>query len=97
MFRRLPEVATTVTIEVDGRPVAAAAGDSVAAAMLAAGLLPFRQHAVGGEARAPWCLIGNCYECLVEIDGERNRQACLVEVREGMRVRRTLARPGDGA
>ena len=97
MFRRLPEVATTITIEVDGRPLQAAPGDSVAAAMLAAGLLPFRRHPVGGEPRSPWCLIGNCYECLVEIDGQPNRQSCLVEVREGMRVRRPLARPGDGA
>lgn len=97
MFRRLPEVPTSVTIEVDGRPLSAAAGDSVAAALLAGGLMPFRHHAVGGEARAPWCLVGNCYECLLEIDGQPNRQSCLVEVRDGMRVRRLLARPGDGA
>ena len=97
MFRRLPEVASSVTIEVDGRPLQAAVGDSVAAALLAGGLLAFRRHPVGGEARAPWCLVGNCHECLLEIDGQPNRQSCLVEVREGMRVRRPLTRPGDGA
>ena len=97
MFRRLPEVPATVTIVVDGEPVAAAPGDSVAAALLGARLMPFRHHVVGGDARAPWCLIGHCHECLLEIDGQPNRQACLVPVREGMRVRRPLAGPGDGA
>lgn len=97
MFRRLPEVPANVTIEVDGHPLDAAPGDSVAAALLAAGLLAFRSHAVGGDPRAPWCLIGHCHDCLLEIDGVPGRQSCLVEVREGMRVRRPLNRLGAGA
>jgi NADH dehydrogenase/NADH:ubiquinone oxidoreductase subunit G len=32
-------------------------------------------------------MIGNCFDCLVEIDGETNLQACLVTVRDGMRIR----------
>jgi|TARA_B100000809_G_scaffold226458_1_gene238118 NADH dehydrogenase/NADH:ubiquinone oxidoreductase subunit G len=38
-------------------------------------------------------MIGNCFDCLVEIDGETNLQACLVTVREGMRIR---PHPGNG-
>ena len=38
------------------------------------------------SARAPFCMMGVCFECLVTIDGMGSRQACLVEVREGMRV-----------
>lgn len=33
-------------------------------------------------------MMGTCFECLVEIDGEPNRQACLTLVREGMDIKR---------
>ncbi|MEZ5620583.1 MAG: (2Fe-2S)-binding protein [Burkholderiaceae bacterium] len=42
--------------------------------------------------RAPMCLMGVCFDCLVEIDGRPNVQACMVEVREGMRVHASKAR-----
>jgi predicted molibdopterin-dependent oxidoreductase YjgC len=88
MFQRLPDPeATTVTISVDGRPVAARAGDSVAAALLGAGILACRTTPVSGAPRAPYCLMGVCFECLVAIDGQGSRQACLVPVREGMAVK----------
>ena len=97
MFRRRPEAAPTLTIRVDGRDVPARAGESVAAAMLAAGLVRFRDTAVSGSARGPYCMMGACFDCLVSIDGIGNRQACLVTVRDGMTVEtqsgaRTLAR-----
>ena len=89
MFRRLPESAAgTITFDFEGRTFEACAGDTVAAALLANGVLVFRSTPVSGAPRGPWCLIGNCHECLVEIDGEPNRQACMVEARAGMRVRR---------
>lgn len=88
MFRRRREAARTVSLTLDGAPVTAAAGDSVATVLLLAGGAPYRTSAVGGLARAPFCMIGNCFDCLVEIDGVPNRQGCLVPVREGMRLRR---------
>jgi NADH dehydrogenase/NADH:ubiquinone oxidoreductase subunit G len=90
MFRRLRLPDGDVTIHVDGRPVRAGAGDSVAAAMLAAGFTEFRTSAISAAPRAPHCMIGNCFECLVEIDGMPDRQACLITVTEGMQVRRQL-------
>ena len=86
MFRRLPEAAPTLTIRVDGKEVPARAGESVAAAMLAAGLVRFRDTPASGAARGPLCMMGVCFDCLVIIDGVGNRQACLVPVREGMAV-----------
>jgi predicted molibdopterin-dependent oxidoreductase YjgC len=32
-------------------------------------------------------MMGVCFECLLEIDGLQNRQACLTTVREGMKIR----------
>ena len=45
-------------------------------------------HPLTGERRAPFCMMGTCFECLVEIDGQPNRQACLTIVREGMDIKR---------
>ena len=87
-FNRLPDAAARpVTITFDGAEVAAHEGDSVAAALLAAGITATRSTPVSGAPRGPFCMMGVCFECLVEIDGAANRQACMVEVREGMAVR----------
>ena len=90
-FKVLGE-ATTVSLAIDGKPVAATAGASVAAALLLAGHAAFGCHPLTGEAEGPWCLIGVCFGCLVEIDGIEGRQACLVPVRDGMTVRTRLER-----
>ena len=87
MFARLPETsAKTVSLTIDGKPVDARLGDTVAAALLAAGFDHCRTTPVSGAPRAPYCMMGVCFECLVTIDGVGNRQGCLVPVREGMRV-----------
>ncbi len=83
-----PSWGETVTIHLDGEPVRAPRGDTLAAVLLARGVIATGTSAVTGAPRAPYCMIGSCFECLVEIDGLGQRQACLVMVREGMRVRR---------
>ena len=87
MFARLPDVrGEPVAIRVDGVAHVARAGDTVAAALLAAGIVACRTNPVSGAPRGPYCLMGVCFECLVTIDGQPNRQGCLVEVTEGMRI-----------
>jgi predicted molibdopterin-dependent oxidoreductase YjgC len=87
MFRRLPETGpASILLEVDGKRLDARPGDSVAAALLAAGHAICRTTAVTGAPRAPYCMMGVCFECLVTIDGVGNRQACLVRVVDGMKV-----------
>ena len=88
MFRRLSDPIRRLAFDFEGETFEACAGDSVAAALLANRVLVFRTTPVSGAPRGPWCLIGDCHECLVEIDGEPNRQACMIEIRAGMRVRR---------
>jgi D-hydroxyproline dehydrogenase subunit gamma len=92
MFRRLHAPSDAVTITVDGAPVDAAPGDTVAAALMASANPIARHTPVSGAPRAPFCLMGACFDCLMEIDGVPNRQACMVEVRAGLDVRRQ-ARP----
>src|SRR3546814_11847970 len=74
----------TVTLVIEDEPVAVVEGETVAAALFAAGLPWFRTTALSGLPRAPGCMMGVCFDCFVEIDGEANRQARLVTVREGL-------------
>jgi D-hydroxyproline dehydrogenase subunit gamma len=74
-----------ITIHVDGVACRAAAGTSVAAALLNAETWTFRRS-VHGEPRGPLCGMGICHECRVTIDGVAHRRACLVLVADGMRV-----------
>jgi len=96
MFRRLDDTGTAVTLKVDGKPIRARTGDTVAAAMLAAGLDHCRTTPVTGAPRAPYCLMGVCFDCLVTIDGVGSRQGCLVPVREGMAVETQIGKREAG-
>jgi predicted molibdopterin-dependent oxidoreductase YjgC len=91
LFEPLAAVGTPATATVDitfnGAALQVTAGSSVAAALLAAGVRRFRQSPVSGAGRAPYCMMGACFECLLEIDGVPNRQACLLPVCAGMQVR----------
>ena len=70
----------TVTIHVDGVPLAARSGDSVALALMAHGKRRI------GPGPTPYCLMGVCFGCLVTIDGRRAEQACMTPVSEGLVV-----------
>jgi len=87
MFRRLPDADHAMTeVTIDGRLERVRAGDSVAAALFSTGIVSSRTADVSGAPRAPYCMMGVCFECLVTIDGVGNRQGCLVPVRAGMRI-----------
>lgn len=88
MFRRLETSGGDIRFSFEGRDVAARPGDSVAAALLAAGEMNLRETSISGAPRAPYCMMGVCFDCLMEIDRVGNRQACLTRVVAGMRVRR---------
>ncbi len=89
MFRRRPDTAVpTVPVTVEGREIRVPEGASAAAAVLLAGLPSIRDTPVQGNPRAPYCMMGVCFDCLAEIDGVANRQACMVAVAPGMVIRR---------
>jgi len=80
----------TVAVTVEGRTVLVPAGASAAAAVLVAGFSSIRETPAEGSARAPYCMMGVCFDCLAEIDGVPNRQSCMVEARPGMKIRRQI-------
>lgn len=68
-----------------GQTLRAPMGESLAAALMAAGI---RNLGDGpGAPRAAFCMMGTCQQCLVRVDGKL-AQACLVPVRAGMVVER---------
>ena len=87
LFRALQLAPNHVRIAFEDRPLTVPAGVSLAAALLANDVGHTRESPVNGRPGAPYCMMGVCFECLVEIDGVPNRQSCLIEVREGMRIR----------
>lgn len=98
MFRPLEpmsDAALAVEFFVDGEAHRARAGIPVAAALLEIGHTAFRVHALDGSARGPHCMMGQCFECVVEIDGKPNVQSCLVALAAGMRI--VLNRPTTGS
>ncbi|PWS36477.1 FAD-dependent oxidoreductase [Falsiroseomonas bella] len=77
--------AEAVGITFDCRPLSALPGETVAAALSAAGILAYR-HTASGAPRGLWCGMGACFDCLVTIDGRANQRACLAKVAPGMVV-----------
>lgn len=92
MFKRINDSGIRVELFVDGNPVIARKGDTVAAALLLAGTDYFRTTPVTGAKRSPFCMMGVCFDCLVKIDGVGNQQACMIAVQAGMRVERQQGR-----
>lgn len=73
-------------IRLDGQPVTAAPGQTVAAVLWAAGVRSWRTTRDSGAPRGLFCGIGACFDCLITINGVPNQRACLVPARPGMRV-----------
>jgi len=76
-----------LTLTLDGNPVTAYDGETVATVLLAEGRIATRTTA-GGEPRGVFCGMGVCFDCLVIVDGLPNTRACMTQVRDGMDVRR---------
>lgn len=76
-----------VSFTFDGRPMTAEVGQTVGAALLAAGIRSWRVTRSGGRPRGLFCGIGVCFDCLVDVNGDRAVRACLVPVRDGDEVR----------
>lgn len=84
----LPKVqrGQTVRIEIDGKTVYAYEGETIAAALMAAGVYTFRKSRKYKAPRSLYCGMGSCLECLVTVNGVHSVRACVTQVREGMQI-----------
>lgn len=78
---------TPVRFTFDGNPVEAHAGESVAAALLAAGYRTLRESLNEHAPRGAYCWMGLCQECTVVVNDVR-RPACRTECTDGLIVRK---------
>lgn len=93
MFRKLHEINVGgLTIEIDGKSVLAEPGESVAAVLLRQPEAWSRLTPITQSKRAPYCMMGVCFDCLAEVDGVASVQTCLKPVCDGMRVVRQLGK-----
>ncbi|HME21550.1 MAG TPA: FAD-dependent oxidoreductase [Acetobacteraceae bacterium] len=75
----------TVTIHFDGQPIPSLEGETIAAALSAAGIVAFRRTARGAP-RGLHCGMGACFDCVVTVDGRIGQRACMIKVADGMVV-----------
>jgi thioredoxin reductase len=73
------------TFHFNGEPLPMLRGESLAAALTAAGIRDLRTTRTG-QSRGVFCGMGVCQDCLVQIDGQPNQRACMVSVEAGMQV-----------
>ena len=80
------DAAAEVEVLVDGRTVRVPAHGSAALAAMLAVAGGTRNSPATGEPRAPYCMMGVCFECLLVIDDQPSRQGCMIPVQPGMRI-----------
>ena len=95
MFRKL--AANTqrkrVTITIDGSATEVEEGETLAAILLRREPFTTRLTPISGAARAPYCMMGACFECLVQVDGVTSTRSCMTRASEGMDIRLQTFRP----
>ena len=89
MPERLPvQRGRGIAISFEGQPIPCYEGETIATALLAAGIDSFSVTREGSP-RAPLCNMGTCFECAVTVDGRPLVRACLTPAVDGMSVQRT--------
>lgn len=94
-FQTPPEdgPAPVIVFHLDGEKITARSGISLAAALLAHSGGPTRRTQ-RENWRTAFCMMGVCFDCLVEVNGEPNIQACMTTIQSGMVVKRQIGRRG---
>lgn len=82
-----------VTITLDGVPLQAYLGETIAGVLLANGQRAWRRTE-SGQPRGLFCGMGICFDCTVTVDGEPSLRACMTQVADGMVVQTET--PGEG-
>ncbi len=88
-----PRFAPDCAISVDGVRLPARTGESVAAALVAAGRPLLSRGPRYHRPRGPFCLAGSCGSCLVRVEGRPHVRACRTPCREGLAVETQNAWP----
>lgn len=75
-----------VTFSFDGKELKGYEGESIAAALKAAGVMVHRYTAKQHKPRGIFCAIGRCTDCVMIVNGVPNVRTCITPLEEGMKV-----------
>jgi len=75
-----------VIIEFDGKPIEVYEDESIASALMAAGIKVLRYTTKYNEPRGVFCAIGKCTDCMMMVDGIPNVRTCVTPVKSGMKI-----------
>ena len=70
----------------NGQPMTGCEGETIAAALHAAGVKVLAKSENLHRPRGFFCAIGNCASCQMTVDGEPHVRTCITLLREGMTV-----------
>lgn len=76
----------TVTLSVNGKKVQAYKGETILAALLAAGYKRLKKSPANHDPRSALCGMGVCFECIVTVNGIPNTRSCMIEVGNNMEI-----------
>jgi len=79
-----------VTVQFDDRTIRAYEGETVAAALMSAGIVGFSRADAAFTAARLYCGMGTCRQCEVEVEGRGRVRSCRTRVHPGMRIRSVL-------
>lgn len=80
------EAGAAVTVFLDGEPIAAWRGQTIAAAIVASGRRVLRRTRRAGKPRGLFCAMGVCFDCVMTVNGQPGVRACMTPVEDGMRI-----------
>jgi sarcosine oxidase subunit alpha len=92
----LTDPSRPLTFTFGGRSVPAVEGQSIAAALYAAGVRVFSRSFKYHRPRGLFCVSGDCPNCLMQVDGRPNVRTCTEPARPGQVVRGQNAWPSLG-
>ena len=78
-------VGRPISFRFDGTPIPALEGETIAAALSAAGIVAFRRTG-SGAPRGLHCGMGACFDCVVTVDGRIGQRACMTKAADGSDV-----------
>lgn len=88
------EKGTALEFTCNGKLVVGYEGDTIAAALHAAGIKVLKHSIQNHRPRGFYCAIGNCSSCLMEVNGIPNVRICTEPLKAGMVVK---SQEGKGA
>lgn len=75
-----------VKLLVNGNEIPAYKGETILAALMAAGIKTLKRSPLNNDPRGALCGMGVCFECMVTVNGIPNIRSCMTEVENNMEI-----------